>query len=96
MDGMTSIGSPCDLMDSAFDMVDPCDILENLSDPWDMVRVLVSLEFVDICENPDELDTEGTRGGRIALYWLCAIAGCCTGTMCWSSSGIGSGRANIC
>ena len=95
MGGMTSIGSPCDLMDSAVDTVDPCDMLENLSEPCDMVRI-VSPELVDICENPDELEVDGKRGGRIALYWVCAIAGCCTCGMCWSSSGIGSGRASIC
>ncbi len=82
-------------MDSAVDIVDPCDILENLSDPCDTVRVLVVPDVVDICENPEELEVEGRRGGRMALGWVCAMAGCCTGTMCWSSSGMGSGSANI-
>jgi hypothetical protein len=93
--GTTSIGSPCDLMDSAADNVDPCDMLENLSEPTDMVRVSEVPDVVDICKKPEELEIEGMRGGRIALGMECAMAGCCTGSMCWSSSGMGSGSTNM-
>jgi hypothetical protein len=68
--GMTSIGSPCDLMDSAVDIVDPCDILENMSEPCNIVRVLVVPDVVDICENPEELE-EGQKDSS----WL----GMCNG-----------------
>jgi hypothetical protein len=95
MDGMTSIGSPCDLMDSAFNIIDPWDMFQNLSEPCDMVRVLVEFELVDICENPEELEMEGRRGRRMALCWVCSTAGCGTAAMCWSSSGMGSGSANM-
>ncbi len=60
-----------------------------------MVRVSDVPDVVDICENPEELEIEGMRGGSIALGWECAMAGCCTGSMFWSSSRMGCGSANM-